>query len=131
MKCLLSAAVLLLLCAGVSAQGANSYRFFLGIGEPTPDAWKYMVEKPIDREVAMGNAMQALGGEMVAYYWGLANDRNYILAKFPDDPGMIQAMYVARLSQGVLKDYQFIELMTSADMVAALKRVPEFTAPLK
>ena len=44
---------------------------------------------------------------------------------------MVQAMYVSRLSQGVLKDYRFIELMTSADMVEALKRVPEFSTPVE
>ena len=54
-----------------------------------------------------------------------------VTVRFPDDPGMVQAMYVARLSQGVLKDYKFIELMTSTDMVDALKRVPEFSTPVE
>ena len=68
---------------------------------------------------------------MISYFWGLADGRNYITVRLPDDPGMVQALYLARLSQGVLKEYTFIELMTSADMVEALKRVPSLTTPLE
>ena len=88
-----------------------------------------MIENPTDREKDMGAAIKAMGGEMISYFWGLADGKNYITVRLPDDPGMIQAMYVSRLSQGVLKNYTFIELMTSAAMVEALKRVPDYTTP--
>ena len=68
---------------------------------------------------------------MISYFWGLADENNYITVRLPDDPDMIQALYLSRLSQGVLKDYTFIELMKSSDMVDALKRVPEFTSPVE
>ena len=90
-----------------------------------------MIDNPTDREKDMGAALAAMGGEMISYFWGLADGKNYITVRFPDDPGMVQAMYISRLSQGVLKDYRFIELMTSADMVEALKRVPEFSTPVE
>ena len=123
--------VALLLCAsGTSAEEPGS-RYYLGIGEPNPDAWQIMIENPTDREKSMGAAIKAMGGEMISYFWGLADGKNYITVRLPDDPGTVQAMYVSRLSQGVLKNYTFIELMTSADMVEALKRVPDFTTPVE
>lgn len=120
----------LMMTGGVSADEERS-RYYLGIGEPSPEAWTIMIKNPTDREASMGAALEAIGGEMISYYWGLADGKNYITLRLPDDPSMVQAMYVSRLGQGVLKDYTFIELMTSADMVKALKRVPEFTTPVE
>ncbi|WP_171208710.1 MULTISPECIES: hypothetical protein [unclassified Ruegeria] len=116
--------------SGAAAEESHS-RYYLGIGEPNPDAWQIMIDNPTDREKDMGAALAAIGGEMISYFWGLADGKNYITVRIPDDPGMVQAMYISRLSQGVLKDYTFIELMTSADMVEALKRVPEFSTPVE
>ena len=115
----------LMMTGGVSADEERS-RYYLGIGEPSPEAWTIMIKNPTDREASMGAALEAIGGEMISYYWGLADGKNYITLRLPDDPSMVQA-----ISQGVLKDYTFIELMTSADMVKALKRVPEFTTPVE
>lgn len=116
--------------SSVSAEDERS-RYYLGIGEPSPEAWQIMIANPTDREASMGAALEAMGGEMISYFWGLADGKNYITVRVPDDPGMVQALYLSRLGQGVLKDYTFIELLTSADMVKALKRVPEFTTPVE
>ena len=120
-----------LLCASSAGAEEPGSRYYLGIGEPNPDAWQIMIKNPTDREKDMGAAIKVMGGEMISYFWGLADGKNYITVRLPDDPGMVQAMYVSRLSQGVLKNYTFIELMTSADMVEALKRVPDFTTPVE
>ena len=123
--------VALVLSAGYASAQEAGRRYYLGIGEPTPEAWQIMIDNPTDREETMGAALEAMGGEMISYFWGMADGKNYITVRLPDDPGMVQAMYLSRLGQGVLKDYTFIELMTSADMVEALKRVPEFTTPVE
>ena len=120
----------LIFATGVRAEEVRS-RYYLGIGEPSPEALQIMIENPTDRGEGMGAALEAMGGEMISYFWGMADGRNYVTVRLPDDPGMVQAMYLSRLSQGVLKNYTFIELMTSADMVEALKRVPEFTTPVE
>ncbi|MHA3980831.1 hypothetical protein ACW9UR_24525 [Halovulum sp. GXIMD14794] len=130
-KAFIGVAVATSLCAFAVAAEENASRYYLGIGEPAPHAWKIMVENPTDREKDMGGAIEAIGGEMISYFWGLADGKNYITVRLPDDPGMVQAMYVSRLSQGVLEDYTFIELMTTADMVDALKRVPDFMTPVE
>ncbi len=119
-----------LLAISAAAEEPRS-RYYLVIGEATPDTWQISINNPTDREKSMGAAMAALGGEMLSYYWGLADGKNYITIRLPDDPGMVQAMYLSRLSQGVLRNYTFIELMTSPDMVEALKRVPDFMTPVE
>ncbi len=120
----------LIFATGVRAEEVRS-RYYLGIGEPSPEAWQIMIDNPTDREATMGAALAAMGGEMINYFWGLADGKNYITVRLPDDPGMVQAMYVSRLSQGVLKNYTFIELITSPDMVEALRRVPDFSTPVE
>lgn len=131
MKELIFSVVCAVLVVAPAAAEDNKSRYYLGIGEPGPEAWQIMIDNPTDREKDMGAALAAMGGEMISYFWGLADGKNYITVRLPDDPGMIQAMYMSRLSQGVLKDYTFIELMTSSDMVEALKRVPDFTTPIE
>ena len=123
--------VLMLLSSQSAAAEGERSRYYLGIGKPSPEAWMIMIENPTDREQSMGAALAGMGGEMISYFWGLADGNNYITVRLPDDPDMIQALYLSRLSQGVLNDYTFIELMTSSDMVEALKRVPEFTTPIE
>ena len=120
----------LLLAPGAGAQEATPQapkplRHFLFIGEPNAAAWQLMIENPQDREAAVVKPIEKLGGRMLAYYWGLGNGRNYIIVALPDDSELIQATYVARLGDGVLVSYEMIELMNSADMTDALKRVAD------
>ncbi|WP_171133114.1 MULTISPECIES: hypothetical protein [unclassified Ruegeria] len=114
----------------VWAEGQHS-RYYLGIGETTPDVWQDLIDNPTDQEETMGAAPSAMGGEIISYFWVLADGKNYITIRLPDDPEIVQTRYLSRLSQGVLKSYTFTELMTSADMVDALKRIPDFMTPVE
>ncbi len=98
-------ALVSVMVTGNSLAEEERSRYYLGIGEPSPEAWEIMISNPTDREASMGAALEAMGGEMISYYWGLADGKNYITVRLPDDPNMVQAMYVSRLSQGVLKDF--------------------------
>jgi len=117
------------LSAGISPRQDTAsepqLRHFLFVGEPNAAAWKWMIENPQDREAAMAKPIEKLGGRILSYYWGVGNGRNYITIALPDDPELIQATYIARLGDGLLVSYEMIELMTSADMAGALKRVAE------
>ncbi len=46
---------------GIGASGAAAEqtqgRYYLGIGEPKPDAWQIMIDNPTDREKDMGAAL--------------------------------------------------------------------------
>jgi hypothetical protein len=97
-------------------------RTFMFIGEPSAVAWKFLLEKPADRKGEVEGAFRALGGEVLSYYWGLGDGKNYITVTIPNDNELIQAIYLMRLPSGLLNSYQIIELMPSDQMSDALKR---------
>ena len=124
MKLVAKCCVLLLLI-GLSmpaSAGEKGTRTFMFIGEPSPKAWEFMVANPEDRKKAVASGMEALGGRVVGYYFGLGNGRNYIIAELPDDNELIQAVYVMRMPSGLLNSYEVVELMPSDQMSEALKR---------
>ena len=115
----------LVLCLFVSASTwakSDDLRHFMFIGEPSATAWKFLIENPEDRKVQVAEAFKALGGEVISYYFGLGDGKNYITVTIPNDNELIQAIYLMRLPTGLLNSYQVIELMPSEQMTAALKR---------
>jgi hypothetical protein len=125
MKIIACAAALAVFGSIATAQNNTADRTFLIVGEPNAAAWEMLIGAPADREASMSGAIERLGGEMLSYYWGLGDGKNYITVRMPDDPGLIQALYVTRLGDNLLSSYQMIELISSPDMAAALARVPE------
>ena len=97
-------------------------RHFMFIGEPNAKAWQYLMDNPEDRKQQVEGAFRALGGEVISYYFGLGNGKNYITVTIPNDNELIQAIYLMRLPSGLLNSYQVIELMPSDQMSDALKR---------
>ena len=118
--------LLLLLVFSSSTWAEKPPRHFLFIGEPNAAAWQHMMDNPVDREEAVSEAMAAIGGRILSYYFGLGDGKNYITVQLPDDNEVIQAVYLMRLPSGLLNSYEVIELMPSAQMVAALKKSREF-----
>ena len=110
------------------AADEGKLRHFLLIGTPNATAWKFQIDNPGDREASVREPIEKLGGKLISYFWGVGNGKNYITVALPDDPTLIQAIYVTRLGDGLLNDYQMIELMTSSDMAIALERVKEVKA---
>ena len=111
----------LMFSAAIAAE-KQSQRHFMFIGEPNAAAWKYLMDHPEDRKQQVEGAFNALGGEVISYYFGLGDGKNYITVTIPDDNELIQAIYLMRLPAGMLNSYQVIELMPSDQMSAALKR---------
>ncbi len=128
MKHLALVALMALCGSTAAAEDASKMRTFLFIGASNSAAWEMQIASPGDRAANVRGGIEALGGELLSYYWGLGNGKNYITVALPDDPTFIQAFYVSRLGDGLLDDYQMIELMSSADMAKALARVPEIMA---
>jgi len=123
MKSIKTVFVLLLLISPAYAE--EQRRTFLFVGEPSTAAWKMLMENPIDRRKVVMKAFVALDGEMLSYYFGLGDGRNYITVTLPDDNELIQAVYLMRMPTGLLKSYEIIELMDSAQMVEAMKKSNE------
>ena len=108
-----------------AAQPEESLRHFMFIGEPNAAAWQYLIDNPGDRKAAVSKAFRGLGGEVVSYYFGLGDGKNYITVTLPNDNELIQAVYLMRLPSGMLASYQVIEFMPSEQMTEALKRSKE------
>lgn len=102
--------------------GEENLRHFMFIGEPNAKAWQYLMDNPADRKTEVEGAFKALGGEVLSYYFGLGDGKNYITVTIPDDNELIQAIYLMRLPSGMLNSYNVIELMPSEQMSEALKR---------
>lgn len=97
-------------------------RTFMFVGEPNAKAWQFLIDNPADRKKEVSAAFKALGGEVLSYYFGLGDGKNYIIVTIPNDNELIQAIYVMRLPSGLLTSYEVIELMPSNQMSEALKR---------
>lgn len=102
--------------------GESQLRHFMFIGEPNAKAWQFLMDKPEDRKSQVEGAFKALGGEVLSYYFGLGDGKNYITVTIPNDNELIQAIYLMRLPSGLLTSYKVIELMPSDQMSEALKR---------
>lgn len=102
-------------------------RIFMFSAKPSPAAWEFMKENPGDRRVATEAAMEKIGAEMLGYYWGLTNGRNYIIAAVPDGR-TAQAMLIQRLSSELVLEYEAIELVESSEMPAVFERLKEIEA---
>ena len=101
-------------------------RFFMFVGEPNAAAWRFLMENPVDRQKEVEAGMEAIGGKVLSYYFGLGDGKNYITAQLPNDNEVIQAVYLMRLPSGLLNSYTVIELMPSDQMTNALKRSKEY-----
>ena len=128
MKILVYSAILAATASVASAQDNTADRTFMFIGTPNGAAWEMQIASPGDREAMVRGGIEKLGGDLLSYYWGLGNGKNYITVSLPDDPTFIQAFYLSRMGDGLLNDYQMIELMSSSDMAVALERVKEVKA---
>jgi len=80
------------------------------------------MENPEDRKAQVAGDFKALGGEVLSYYFGLGDGKNYITVTIPNNNELIQAIYLMRLPSGLLDSYKVIELMPSDQMSDALKR---------
>ena len=109
--------------AAASTAEEASQRLFLFVGEPNAAAWKLLIDNPQNRQQAAERITERLGGKVLSYHFGLGNGKNYIIVSLPDDNTLVQAMYVARLGDNLLKSYTVTELLTGEQMAASLKRV--------
>lgn len=120
---ILSMLVLFALSTVSAEETTSDMRYFMFVGEPNAAAWKFLMENPADREKEVAAGMEAVGGKVLSYYFGLGDGKNYITVTIPNDNELIQAIYLMRLPSGLLNSYQLIELMPSEQMTEALKKV--------
>lgn len=127
MKRLIFATILIVSLAATTASAESGDRYYLFIGEPSPEAWQWLMNNPSDRESVAKEGIAKLGGELLSYYWGVNNAKNYITVRLPADSETVPAMLITRLSTGLLVSYEAIELMQSAQMPLVMQRIEEIS----
>tara|TARA_R110000850_G_scaffold147244_6_gene269481 strand:- start:161 stop:610 length:450 start_codon:yes stop_codon:yes gene_type:complete len=113
--------------APASAKPEKEMRIFMFSAKPSAKGWQFMKENPGDRKAATAGAMEKIGGKMLAYYFGLTDGKNYIIAALPDGK-TAQAMLVQRLATDMVLEYDAIELVESSAMPAMFERLEEIEA---
>jgi hypothetical protein len=108
-----------------SAFAEEDNRYYLFIGEPSPQAWQWLMKNSSDRESVARVGIEKLGGELLSYYWGVNNAKNYITVRLPADNDTVPALLISRLSTGLLISYEAIELMPSSEMPSVMQRIDE------
>lgn len=116
------------LSIAMTEAGEPNHRHYLFVGEPSPAGWKWLINNPGDRKAAASKGIEALGGELLSYYWGATDGRNYITVRLPADDETVTAMLIMRLSSGLLTSYEAIELLPSHDMSKVLQRIETIKA---
>ena len=110
-----------------SQDQTETKRYFLFVGHIGPEAWTVLIKNPQDRKAASAQSIEKLGGELIAYYFGMGNNKNYVIVSLPDTE-VVKAIQVLRMSSGLLTDYEVIELIDSADMLGVFARMDEVMA---
>lgn len=127
MKRLTFVAILAVSMVAITASADSGDRYYLFIGEPSPEAWQWLMSNPSDREAVAKEGIAKLGGDLLSYYWGANNAKNYITVRLPADSETVPAMLITRLSTGLLVSYEAIELMPSAHLPTVMRRIEEIS----
>ena len=127
MKRLIFATILIGSMVATTVYADSGDRYYLFIGEPSPQAWQWLMNNPSDRESVAKESIAKLGGEMLSYYWGVNNAKNYITVRLPADSKTVPAMLITRLSTGLLVSYEAIELIPSSQMPLVMQRIEEIS----
>jgi len=102
----------------------TQYMFIADVG---PTGWQQLIDDPSDREAAVRESISKLGGELVGYYFGFGNSKNYVIVNLPNKE-TAKAIQILRLSSGMLNDYEIVELMSPADIEVITKSMGDLRA---
>lgn len=92
----------------------------------TSDALAAMARKPEDREPAVRQLAEALGGRLHQLYFTFGEYDGVALWEFPDDATAVAAV-MAAVSPGHLRASKTMTLLTPSDMLTAMKKAGGIT----
>lgn len=86
----------------------------------TAEAWAALVREPADRSAGVDKLCRAYGGRLVEAYYSFCDVDGVVLIDVPD---YVAASGVAltALSQGHIKSYRMIPLLTTAETVQIMQ----------
>ena len=120
---------LLLLAGGISVLAEETKaekRIFMFVGTPSAEGWQMVLNGPADRKKATAEALKKLDVDVLSYYFGLSDGKNYITVAVPDGE-TTQALLLMRLATPLLKDYRAIELVPSDAMPRIVEKAKNFS----
>ena len=104
---------------------AESSKHFLLIGVPDSAALSAIVNKPTDLAINYASELESIGGELVSYYFAAGKALMYAIIKFPDSSKAAAHLY-QRMSLGIMKNVEIIEIIPSDEMIDVLKDAQAF-----
>ena len=123
----ISLVVIAMIALGTAAHAQaeeQKLKYFLMIAEPNGSTWKSAIDGDGDMAVPARAAIEAMGGQLLSYYIGVGEAKNYGVVAFPDSYDIAKITYL-RAAQGVMKSLQFIEVIPSGAAVAVFEDVRE------
>ena len=87
----------------------------------TAEAAAAMVKKPQDRGVGLKQAVEKLGGRLIAIYYCFGEYDGVAITEFPDQVTTL-ALTLATIAPGHLKSLKTTVLLTMEEAVAAMRK---------
>jgi uncharacterized protein with GYD domain len=87
----------------------------------TPEAWKSLLKKPVDRNQAIRPVIKKLGGSLVNSWFAFGDHDVVLIVEMPDNVSAA-AFSVAAMAGGGLRAIKTTPLLELAEGVEAMKR---------
>ena len=113
-----------LLVAATPAQANESKKRYLLEGVSTPAVYAALMKSPEDRSVNAKVLMAASGCELIDYYLGIHNYKNYIIIDCGEDTNL-SALQILIFGSGGVGEGSLTELRTAAQMAEDAKAAAE------
>jgi uncharacterized protein with GYD domain len=118
--------ILFLFCNSSFAQDDQpKLKHYMLVGEVHSSGLKAIIDNPADMAVNYGKELEALGGQLVDYYFVAGSAKMFVIIQLPDTVSAAAHVY-QRSSTGVMKVVELIEIIPSNDMTGVLKKAKEF-----
>jgi len=95
--------------------------YFLLQGTYTPESWKSLVNKPVDRVEVVRKVIEKLGGKVDGAWFAFGDYDVVLVMQMPDNISAA-AFSLAIAASGAFKAHKTTPLMTIADGIEAMKK---------
>ena len=129
MSVYLIAATALALAGGTAFAEDKKTRYLLE-GISTPAVYAALIKSPEDRSINAKVLMEAAGCELVDYYLGVNNYKNYIIIDCGEETNL-SALQILIFGSGGVSSGTATELRTAAQMAEDAKEAAELTGSYK
>ncbi len=95
--------------------------YFLLQGAYTPESWKSLINKPVDRVEVVRPIIEKLGGKVEGAWFAFGDYDVVLIMQMPDNVSAA-AFSLAVAASGAFKSHKTTPLMTIADGLEAMKK---------